>query len=93
MIGCKGAVTPMNINEKLQLEDGIGVANVQKFHSMVGGLLYLVQTRLDILYLVGIVSRYMRNPTKHHFGVSKRILRHIIGTIEFVSWYTSASNL
>lgn len=31
MLGCKGEVTLMNINDKLQLEDGTREAGVQKF--------------------------------------------------------------
>lgn len=45
------------------------------------------------LILNSIVSSYMRNPTKHHFGVAKRILTYIVGTLEFGIWYTSTSNL
>ncbi|KAL5820270.1 hypothetical protein ACOSQ3_022152 [Xanthoceras sorbifolium] len=59
--------------------------------SLVGSLRYLTCTRPDILYAVGLVSRYMENPTTTHFKVAKRILRYIKGTIDFGLFY-SVSN-
>lgn len=81
MTNCKETATPMNINEKMRLEDGTKMANAKLFRSLVGGLIYLTHTRSDIAFLVGVVSRFMHNPTKHHFGVAKRILCYISGTI------------
>lgn len=53
------------------------------FKSMIGGLRYLVHTRPDIAYAVGIVSRYMEHPTKLHLNAVKRIMRYVQGTIQF----------
>lgn len=50
---------------------------------MVGGLRYLVHTRPDILYAVGIVSHYMERPTIMHHNAVKRILRYIKGMLQF----------
>lgn len=36
MLGCKPASTPMNIDEKLQSEDGSGVADGNLFKSLIG---------------------------------------------------------
>ena len=56
--------------------------------SMVGGLRYLVHTRPDISYAVGVVSRYMERPTIMHQNAVKRILRYIKGTLQFGLVYT-----
>lgn len=61
MLNCKGAATPMNLNEKLQVQDGTDMANAKAFRSLVGGLIYLTHTRPDIIFLVGVVSRFLRN--------------------------------
>lgn len=58
---------------------------------MVGGLRYLVNTRPDIAFSVGIVSRYMERPTILHLNVVKRILRYVKGTIHYGLIYTSNS--
>ncbi|KAG6502065.1 hypothetical protein ZIOFF_041952 [Zingiber officinale] len=47
------------------------------FKSLVGSLRYLTCTRPDILYVVGLVSRYMEDPTTTHLKIAKRILRYI----------------
>ncbi|KAJ1700426.1 hypothetical protein LUZ63_000205 [Rhynchospora breviuscula] len=95
MLNCNAAVTPMNSNEKLTKEDGTGHCDETKFRSLVGGLIYLTHTRPDIQYAVGVVSRFMHNPSNHHYGAAKRILRYIAGTWEHGIWYdsTNLSNL
>ena len=71
LLNCKKATKPMNINEKLQLEDGTEEADAKKFRSLVGGLIYLAHTRSNISFFVGVVSRFMSSPSKHHFGAAK----------------------
>ena len=47
----------------------------------VGSLMYaMVCTRPYIAHAVGVVSRYMNNPGKEHWGVVKWILRYLRGT-------------
>ena len=59
--------------------------------SLVRSLHYLTCTRLGILYVVGLVSWYMKNPKAIHFKVAKRIPCYIKGTIDFGFLY-SVSN-
>jgi hypothetical protein len=47
----------------------------------VGSLIYtIVVTRLDIAYVVGIVSRFMHNPGRPHWNAVKHIFRYLVGT-------------
>lgn len=57
------------------------------FKSMIGVLLYLTQTRLDIMKAICIVSRYQSNPRENHESAVKRIFRYLQGTIEYGLWY------
>jgi len=57
------------------------------FRSLVGSLRYLTCTRPDILYGVGLVSRYMESPTITHFKTAKRIIRYVKGTIDFLVYF------
>ncbi|XP_073033839.1 secreted RxLR effector protein 161-like [Primulina eburnea] len=59
---------------------------------MVGGLIYLTHTRPDIAFSVGVISRFMHSPSKHHLGVAKRVIRYIVGTIDFGLWYDHDSD-
>ena len=88
MINCKATSTPMNVNEKLKLEDGISLTNARYYKSLVGDLIYLTQTRPNITFSVGVVSRFMHSPSKHHLGAVKRILCYIARTINYGIWYS-----
>ncbi|CAL5340443.1 unnamed protein product [Camellia sinensis] len=92
MLNCKPATTPMNINEKLQCEDGAEMADASRFRSLVGGLIYLTHTRPDIAFSVGMISRFMQHPSKLHFGAAKRVLRYIAGTMDYGIWYSKVFN-
>ncbi|XP_072951733.1 secreted RxLR effector protein 161-like [Typha angustifolia] len=82
----------MNVNEKLEKDDDSSSADATRYRSLIGGLMYLTHTRPDICYAVGVVSRHMQNPTKHHFGTAKRILNYIAGTTDYGVWYGSSKN-
>lgn len=93
LTNCEVVATPMNMNEKLQRDDGTEHADARLFRSLVGGLNYLTNTRPDIAFSVSVVSRYMHNPTRQHLGAAKRILRYVAGTRNFGIWYTKVANL
>jgi hypothetical protein len=88
MLNCKPATTPMNMNEKLQQEDGEELVDARRFRSLVGGLIYLTHSRPDIAFVVGVISRFMQQPSKVHYGAAKRVLRYIAGTLEYGIWYS-----
>jgi hypothetical protein len=48
----------------------------------VSALRYLVNTRPDLAYVVGYISRFMEKPTVEHLMAIKRVLRYIAGTID-----------
>jgi hypothetical protein len=53
-----------------------------KYHSIVGALMYLIHTRLDLTHSVSYVSRFMAEPREDHQVVVKHILRYIAGTYD-----------
>lgn len=77
MTDCKPTETPMGTNEKLSKEDGAQKVDASTYRSLVGSLIYLTNTRPDIVNAVSIVSRYMHEPGKLHCAASKRILRYV----------------
>lgn len=56
MENSKPVSTPMTTTNKLTLKDDSAPINPTRYKSMIGGLLYLTQTRLDIMNAVCIVS-------------------------------------
>lgn len=63
-----------------------------EFKSVIGGLRYLVHTRPDIAFAVGIVSHFMERPTATHMNTVKRIICYIKGTLEYGLVYSKGSS-
>jgi hypothetical protein len=91
MTGCNTVDTPMEQNCKLIPGRPDLVRDVTKFRSIVGSLRYLVNTRPDIAYSIGMVSRFMESPTSEHWAALKRIVRYIAGTTQYGCKYTCKS--
>jgi hypothetical protein len=66
MIDCKYAPTPFLSG--IKLEDGGDTPLVDNtlYRQLVGSILYLTHTYLDISYAVGSISRYMQEPHDMH---------------------------
>jgi hypothetical protein len=62
------------------------------YRSLVGSLRYLMNTRPDMAFSVGLVSRFMEKPTEDHMAVVKRIIRYVAGTIHLGCQYSRDEN-
>ncbi|XP_071738725.1 uncharacterized mitochondrial protein AtMg00810-like [Rutidosis leptorrhynchoides] len=89
---CKTMNTPVDCNLKLSKDDEGYLVDPTQYKSLVGSLRYLTCTRPDILYGVGLVSRYMEAPTINHLKAAKRILRYIKGTIDYGLFYSPSNH-
>lgn len=88
---CNPTKYPMDPKEQITKDEGGEKVDPMEYKSMVGGLRYLVHTHADIAYAVGIVSRFMENPTVLHKNVVKRSLRYVWGTLDFGLVYSKNS--
>jgi hypothetical protein len=68
---------------KLSKKDQSQPVDKTKYRSVIGSLRYLVNTRPDIAFTVGIVSRYMEDPRATHWAAVKQILRYLAGTVNY----------
>lgn len=59
------------------------LVNPTGYRSIVGCLRYLTHTRLDITFVVGVVSCFMEKPTIKHLQAVKGILRYVKGTLSY----------
>ena len=80
---CNVVKYPMEHKLQLCADETGKPVNSTHYKCTVGGLLYLVHTRPDIAYVVGIVSRYMERPTEMHLNAVKRICRYVKGTLYY----------
>lgn len=80
---CNPIRCPMESRVQLDKDERGKAVDSTNYKSMVGGLRYLVHTRPDISYAVGVVSRFIERPTVIHHGAVKRILRYVKGTLDY----------
>jgi hypothetical protein len=93
MRNCNKCETPMECRLKLsKLRDGESV-NPTEYRSIIGSLRYLVNTRPDLAYAVGVVSRYMEAPGREHWTAVKHILRYLKGTLGYGCRYEKGAEL
>ena len=59
---------------------------------MISSLLYLIASRLNIQFSVGICARYQSTPKESHAEMVKRIFRYLVDTIELRIWYLKEGN-
>ncbi|KAJ4976968.1 hypothetical protein NE237_002074 [Protea cynaroides] len=90
---CESINTPVKIGIKFSKNKDGEIVDPTRFISLVGSLHYLTCTRPDILYGVGLVSRYMEEPTTTLWKMTKKILRYIKGTLNFGLFYSSSNDL
>src|SRR4051812_49356764 len=79
----KAVVTPSETNQKLDSDSEGEDVDTTIFKQLVGSLRYLCNTRPDICYAVGFVSRFTSKPKWSHYQAAVRILRYIKGTLKF----------
>ncbi|CAL8114287.1 unnamed protein product [Prunus armeniaca] len=79
----KTITTPLVATEKLSKDDGNGSTSEERYRSTMGSLLYLTTTRPDIMHAASLLARFMHCPTNKHYGIAKRVLRYIKGTLDY----------
>ena len=84
--------TPISPNVKLNV-DLLG-ENVDSslYRSMISSLLYLIASRPNISYSVGVCARYQANPKESHMIALKRIIKYVKTTADFGVWYSKDTN-
>lgn len=73
---------PVMPGSKLSKDGDGNSVDATLYKQIVGSLMYLTATRLDLMFAVSLISRYMEKPTVQHLTVAKRILRYLKGTLE-----------
>ncbi len=77
------------MDEGFPARASVGAANDDKrrematvpYRELVCCLLYISKrTRPDICFAVGVLCRYVNDPTKLHWNAAKRVLRYLRGT-------------
>jgi hypothetical protein len=91
MMDGKPIKTPMGTNGHLGLDTGGKSVDQKVYRTMIGSLLYLCASRLDIMLSVCMCARFQANPKEVHLRAVKRIMRYLVYTPKFGLWYPRGS--
>jgi hypothetical protein len=83
----KPAKTPMGTDGHLDLNKGGKSVDQKAYRFMIGSLLYLCDSRPDIMLSVCMCARFQSDPKECHLVTVKRILRYLVHAPCFGIWY------
>jgi hypothetical protein len=93
MTELKPVSTPMSMAMALDPDKNGEVADQMEYRSMIGSLLYLTASWLDIQFTVCLCARFQSSSRYSHWTAVQRILRYLKHTIKFGIWYYASSSL
>ena len=80
MKDCNLTHIPMDLNVRLSKSTQERSINETEYRRSIGCLRYLLHTRPDLSFSVGVLSRYMQDPKESHGAALKQVLRYLRGT-------------
>ena len=63
-----------------------------RYWSIIGSLLYLNASRLNIAFSIGVCARFQVAVKESHMIAIKRIIHYVKGTFKYGIWYSRDSN-
>jgi hypothetical protein len=93
MVELKSVSTPMRSAASVGPDEDGEVVDQREYRSMIGSLLYLSATRVDIQFAVGLCARFQSSPRSSHWMAVQRVFRYLKHTPEFGIWYSASSSL
>lgn len=88
----KAISTPMVSGTKLTKEGNNLMTDPTLYRSVVGALQYATITRPEIAFAVNKVCQFLHKPLEEHWKAVKRILRYLVGTLNYGLRFTSSSS-
>ncbi|GJU66453.1 ribonuclease H-like domain, reverse transcriptase, RNA-dependent DNA polymerase [Tanacetum coccineum] len=92
MLDCNDANIPMEPGLKLTKLSKEKFVDPTEYRSIIGCLRYLLHTRPDLSFPVGLLSRFMQEPQEQHMKAIKQVLRYIKGTKDYGITYGHDGN-
>nr|GFB96159.1 hypothetical protein [Tanacetum cinerariifolium] len=87
----KTASTPMETQKPLLKDEDQEEVDVHIYRLKIGSLMYLISSRLDIMFAICAYARYQVNPKVSHLHTVKKIFRYLKGQPKLGLWYPKDS--
>nr|GEV83612.1 hypothetical protein [Tanacetum cinerariifolium] len=85
---CDPVATPIEIKDKLDLDQNGTLVDAMKYRSMIGALMYHTSSRPNIVHATCLCAWYQAKPTEKHLKEVNRIFRYLRGAVNIGLWYT-----
>ncbi|GKD95620.1 putative copia-type protein [Tanacetum coccineum] len=79
LLGAQPEGIPLEQNEKLASDDGSLFENPERYWRLVGCLIYLSVTRLELSYGVHLLAQFMQQPRVAYWEAALRVVRYLKG--------------
>jgi hypothetical protein len=79
--------TPMETKLKLLVDSSSELVDVTLYRQIIGSLIYLMNTRPYICFVVNTMSQYLVDPRRVHLVAAKYVMRYLKGTLDFGIFY------
>ena len=93
MADWKPITLPLDVNAKLSVHVGVIMEDVTMYRKIIGSLIYLTITRLDLSYTVGLESQFMQLPRKPHLDAVQCTLCYVQSTLDYALFYAAYTPL
>jgi hypothetical protein len=93
MAELKPMSTPMSMATTLDPDENGEVVDQREYRSMIGSLLYLMMTRLNIQFTMCLCAQFQASPCSSHRTPVQRIFKYLKYTLKFGIWYFASSSL
>ena len=89
---CALMKTPMSPSIKFDSDPKGKSVDIKTYRGMIGSLLYLTDSRPDIMFATCLCARYQACPKEPHMFAVKRIFRYLKGAPNLGLWYPKDSS-
>jgi hypothetical protein len=93
MMDWKSMDTPMTTDIRKVRNSDSDLVDPSLYRQLIGSLMYLVNTRPDICFVVNTLSQFQVEPRHEHWIVAKHVLRYIRGTLNYGLRYTASIDI
>jgi hypothetical protein len=90
MVGYKPISVPLDQNGKLIANAGEVLEDATMYRKIAGSLIYMMITKWDFNYTIGLESQFMQVPRKSHLDGVKHTIRYVSATADYGLFYEAS---